>query len=131
VTLIVIMCKARSHERRPQIIARFRDVGLDMWEEIPAATRADHKRFESGDWDIDNPPNLHAKTTVQNLVGDEPSDDISPDLRQRHRFECRMCGDVKVERAENLCDKFNRLRDARPDNDKHVIPLHILGYGMR
>ena len=127
-TEIKIVCEAKSHKRRPQIIARFNDVGLG-WDNVSGGTRADRKRFESGDWDIDNAPNLRAKTTAQDLDGNEPSRNtlpLSSDFRQRYRFECRMCGDVKEARGENLFDKFDRLRDARPDNDKHVIPLHIL-----
>jgi hypothetical protein len=68
------------------------------------------------------------KGTLQLLDNDVPTDEANmcSNHRLRYRFECGMCGDVKVERTENLYDKFNRLRDARPDNDKHVIPLHIL-----
>lgn len=73
---------------------------------------------------------MRHRSTLQLLDGDKPSDGSQypahSGYRLRYRFECGMCGDVKVERGENLFDKFNRLRDARPDNDTDVIPLHIL-----
>jgi hypothetical protein len=121
VTEIIIVCKARSHQRRPQMIARFRDVGGAMWDGVPLdAWEGDTVSTRVG---------MRHKSTLQFLDGDEPSDGgqypANSGYRLRYRFECGMCGDVKVERGENLFDKFNRLRAARPDNDTHVIPLHI------
>jgi hypothetical protein len=111
VTTIKIVCKARSHQRRPQIIARFHDIGDGMWEEVSGNTR-DGVRSE------------HI-SHLRLLDGDEPSDGgqhpANSGYRLRFRFECGMCGDVEVERGENLFDKFNRLRNARPDTDTHVI----------
>jgi hypothetical protein len=122
-TDIIIKCKAGSHERRPQMIARFRsdraqhvgrdgpDEWVDVWMGVSVSTRA----------------GIRHKSTLQFLDGDEPSDGAhAPNPRLRYRLECGMCGLVVVERGEKLWDKFNRLRDARPDRDTHAIPLHIL-----
>jgi hypothetical protein len=116
VTDIKIVCKARTHQRRPQIVAQFRDIGDGLWNVVSGKTR-DGLEYEY-------------KSTQQFLDGDEPSDGgqhPATDLyRLRYRFECRMCDVFKPARAENLFGKFNQLCDARPDRDVHVIPLHIL-----
>jgi hypothetical protein len=110
---MIIVCKARSHQRRPQI-ARFHDGG-GSWLWVAGAQR-DRVQFERMDH-------------FQLLDGDVPKEGDqrwADGDRVRYRLECRMCGDVKTGRQENLFGKFDRLRDARPDRGKHVIPLHIL-----
>ena len=101
VTDIKIVCQARSHQQRSQIVARFHDGG-GSWLWISGAQR-DRVRFE------------HV-SHFQLLDGDVPVDgDQHPaadGYRVRYRFECGMCGNVKTGRQENLFDKFNRLRDA-------------------
>jgi hypothetical protein len=92
VTTIKIVCKARSHQRRPQIIARFHDIGDGMWEEVSGNTR-DGVRSE------------HI-SHLRLLDGDEPSDGgqhpANSGYRLRFRFECGMCGDGRLS-GERTC----------------------------
>jgi len=48
---------------------------------------------------------MRHRSTLQLLDGDKPSDGSQypahSGYRLRYRFECGMCGDVKVERGEN------------------------------
>jgi hypothetical protein len=84
------------------MIARFRDVGGAMWEGVPLVG-----------WEgvsVSTRVGTRHKGTLQLLDNDVPTDgaNMSSNHRLRYRFECGMCGDVKVERTENL------LRQVQP-----------------
>jgi hypothetical protein len=106
---ITIVCNAASHERRPQVITRFRAIGPDLWEEVRVAQEAEHY--------------LIGETP---LVAPSLKEVISPDLRARYQFRCGLCDLTVPAKQDQLFAKFNRIRDLLPEYGYKSISLRLL-----
>jgi hypothetical protein len=99
---VAIVCKARAHEGRDVIIARFAPQD-DGWREI-------ERYLNRG------PYPSHPKRAP---MAGQPG-------RRRFRFECDICGQTVVQREETLFPKLDKLRDMLPESGWFPVSLAAL-----